>query len=74
MISSEKLQAYVGYCPSCGSKLRFNTPYRNYNVESVHAKCTSMFCKKEWAIIFDLDESGTFGVMSFQCDNQDRIM
>lgn len=71
---SETLQAYAGYCPSCGSKLSFDPPYRDDKVESVQAICQSESCKRKWSMIFDLDESGTFGVMSFQCDNEDRII
>jgi predicted RNA-binding Zn-ribbon protein involved in translation (DUF1610 family) len=69
---TEILQAYVTYCPSCGNLLQFDPPYRDDRMESVQAKCPS--CGRQWSMIFDLDDSGTFGVMSFQCDNQDRIM
>jgi hypothetical protein len=31
-------------------------------------------CHRSWSTVFDLDVSGTFGVMSFQCDNGDRII
>lgn len=72
MTNSEELQAYVSYCPSCGNKLSFGIPHRNNHLESVQANCPS--CKRQWSMIFDLDESGTFGVMSFQCDNNDRIL
>jgi hypothetical protein len=67
---SPVLQRYVAFCPSCSKPLEFETPYRDDHLESVTGSCQ---CGKRWSFIFDLDESGTFGVMSFQCDNRDRI-
>lgn len=69
---SATLQRYAGYCPSCGTGLAFSPPYRDDRVESVQATCTSPTCGRRWSMLFDLDFSGTFGVMSFQCDNEDR--
>ncbi len=68
--TSIELQAYAGHCPTCGSRMVFSPPYRNGHVESVRANCP---CGKQWSMVFDLDDSGTFGVMSFQCDSGDRI-
>lgn len=65
------LQEYVAHCPSCGKRLSFRTACRVSLMEAVDASC---LCGRKWAIIFDLDESGTFGVQSFQCDNEDRIL
>jgi len=71
---SKKLQAYSGHCPSCGSALKFEPPYRDDGLEVVQATCTKADCKRKWSMVFDLDVSGTFGVVSFQCDNEDRII
>ena len=69
---SSTLQKYAGFCPACGKKLVFAEPYCEETMESVSARCSS--CGKKWSLIFDLDKSGTFGVVSFQCDNADRII
>jgi hypothetical protein len=66
------LKEYVAYCPSCGNKVEFirSTNYiDNYCMEGT---CTNEKCKKKWSYIFEIDKSGTFGVMSFQCNNEDR--
>src|SRR5438876_1075795 len=71
--TSKKLQDYAAHCPSCGSRLRFAAPLRAGHVEAVQARCSHPVCRRRWSLVFDLDPSGTFGVMSFQCDNEDRI-
>ena len=71
IIQDIELQKYVAYCPSCWQLLTFTPPYRCDSMECVTGICQ---CGKRWSFIFDLDKSGTFGVMSFQCDNEDRIL
>lgn len=63
--------AYVAHCPSCGHKLVFAFVHADSAYESVRGVCH--MCSKRWSFLFDLDKSGTFGVMSFQCDNGDRV-
>lgn len=69
--TTETLTSYVAHCPSCGQRLRFAPGRTEPSMESVSGECP---CGKRWSFIFDLDPSGTFGVMSFQCDNEDRIL
>ncbi len=68
----EHLQRYVAFCPSCGQPLAFSPGCLHGDNYSVSAGCPA--CSKRWSMIFDIDPSGTFGVMSFQCDNEDRIL
>lgn len=70
---SKTLQTYVAHCPSCGVPLRFAKAFRAGNTEGVQGTCTDLGCGRRWSLVFDLDPSGTFGVMSFQCDNEDRL-
>lgn len=77
-VSSRNLQSYVAFCPSCGRKLRFEPSTKIEDMEAIQGVCSPVSghsaCGKKWSFVFDIDPSGTFGVMSFQCDNEDRIM
>lgn len=58
---------YVAYCATCGDKLLFEgreTP------EELRGICQR--CGNKWLFLFDNDPDGKFGVISFQCDNEDR--
>lgn len=68
------LCSYVGYCPSCGASLTFGPMGHYRDTNACRGTCPSKKCKRSWSFVFDLDNSGTFGVMSFQCDNEDRIL
>lgn len=71
-MNQETLKEYVAHCPSCGGKLKFGKMTEVPDMSAVSAQCPS--CERKWSMVFDIDRSGTFGVMSFQCDNEDRIM
>lgn len=74
MVTTQTLQEYAAYCPSCGQRLYFHNPLRADNLEAVQARCWNGDCMRRWSMVFDMDASGTFGVTSFQCDNEDRVM
>jgi hypothetical protein len=67
--ATETLYAYAAFCPSCGRKMAFEPTYHDPRMEAAQATCP---CGKRWSMVFDIDPSGTFGVVSFQCDNGDR--
>ncbi len=70
IITDQTIIDYVAYCPSCGFDLDFGVVRHQGDMRCVSASCPS--CSRKWSMIFDIDVSGTFGVMSFQCDNGDR--
>lgn len=69
--STNTLRSYAGHCPSCGRRLSFDPPLVYMNVEATTGICP---CGRRWSMTFDVDKSGTFGVLGYQCDNGDRIM
>lgn len=74
-ISNKQLQKYVCHCPSCGSILEFGEIGYQADLRCCKGTCTNKMCKNpNWSFMFQPDASGTFGVMAYQCDNEDRIM
>lgn len=72
--SDQQLNNYVGHCPSCGTRLRFEKMGHYGDIRASQGCCLNPNCGRRWSFTFDIDPSGTFGVVSFQCDNEDRIM
>lgn len=70
MTDEKKLEEYVAFCATCGGKVDFGRHFRLRTIDAVTGECDR---GHRWSFVFDMDESGTFGVMSFQCDNKDRI-
>ncbi len=64
------LQEYVAHCATCGQKIKFREVPQE-GLEGMQGACDK---GHKWWFCFDIDKSGTFGVMSFQCDNGDRVM
>jgi hypothetical protein len=68
--SDVQIKQYVGYCPACGGQLKFGGVGHYGDMRACQGTCTS--CRSKWSFTFDLDKSGTFGVVGLQCDNEDR--
>lgn len=71
---SQQMRDYIAYCPSCGHRLVFGKMGYHGDMRCCPGFCNHAPCKRRWSFLFDVDPSGTFGVMSFQCDNKDRVM
>lgn len=59
---------YIAYCPTCGGLTEAQDAS---DFPSVRSTCPD--CSRRWCYVFQEDESGTFGVIGFQCDSGDRI-
>lgn len=68
--SDKELQEYIAHCASCGQRMKVGPVGHYGDINACHCACP---CGREWSMTFDMDSSGTFGVMAFQCDNGDRI-
>jgi hypothetical protein len=65
----KKYLDYIAFCPSCGNP---TVAQDTTDFPSVRSQCSQ--CLLRWVYVFQVDKSGTFGVIGFQCDNNDRII